>query len=395
MTRTDHADSAWVSLGIFAWNEERAVAVLLESLFRQTLFRNAREHGLRCEVLCLANGCSDRTAAVAASIFAKQSATHPEAGAFSARAETIAQRGKINAWNQFVHQLSSRDARFLFLMDADILLQRPETLWNMVRALEQHPEANIAVDRPCKDISFKPRKTLLERLSLAASRMTLSADAQLCAQLYCIRSETARNIYLPKDLAACDDGFIKALVCTDFLEHEIRPERICLAPEAEHTFEAYTSPAAILKNQKRQVIGQTIVHILVDQCLPALTPAQRRQMGEVIRNKETTDPAWLKRLIAGHLARQKYCWRLYPGLLGQRFRKLKKLGLISRMFCLPSAALGSGATLLASFLAYRSLKAGGTDYWPKAPRRGFAQGNGQEVPTAMELGAVASAKLDR
>ena len=47
--------------------------------------------------------------------------------------------------------------------------------------------------------------------------MTGSASAQLCGQLYCIRAEVARNIYLPKDLCACDDGFIKALVCTDFL----------------------------------------------------------------------------------------------------------------------------------------------------------------------------------
>ena len=61
------------------------------------------------------------------------------------------------------------------------------------------------------------------------SEMTRAAHGQLCAQLYCIRAEVARNIYLPKDLAACEDGFIKALVCTDFLTHEVKPERVRLA----------------------------------------------------------------------------------------------------------------------------------------------------------------------
>jgi hypothetical protein len=41
-----------------------------------------------------------------------------------------------------------------------------------------------------------------DRLALSASQATQSAAAQLCGQHYCIRAEVARNIYLPKDLAA-------------------------------------------------------------------------------------------------------------------------------------------------------------------------------------------------
>src|SRR5437879_6350096 len=124
-------------------------------------------------------------------------------------------------------------------------LSRKDTMRNMLLALENNLTASVAVDRPCKDIEFKWHKTFCERLSLAISRVTQSARAQLCGQLYCIRSRVARNIYLPRDLAACEDGFIKSLVCTDFVTHTVEPERICLAEQAEHTFEAYTKLDAI------------------------------------------------------------------------------------------------------------------------------------------------------
>ncbi|HLP75666.1 MAG TPA: glycosyltransferase, partial [Candidatus Paceibacterota bacterium] len=253
-----------LSIGIIAWNEERAIQTLLQSLFRQSLFVELRKRNLRCEILCLANGCTDRTAMIAGAIFQEQATSHPQAEAFRARVINLKERGKINAWNQFVHSLSARESKFLFLMDADIVIQNGETLASMWQMLENMRDASIAVDVPRKNIEFKSRKSIGERASLAMSKLTRNASAQLCAQLYCIRAETARNIYLPKDLTACDDGFIKTLVCTDFLTHAVWPMRIQVARNASHTFEAYTSPRAIFKNQKRQAIGQTIVYLLVD-----------------------------------------------------------------------------------------------------------------------------------
>ncbi len=257
--------TTYVSIAIFAWNEEDGIATTLRSLLQQSLFSRLLRRGCQCEVICVANGCTDRTAAVAEAVFAEQRKQSPGADAVLGRAVNLTERGKVNAWNQFVHELSAREARFLFMLDADILIHRPETLWNMLRALEKDREAHIAVDRPCKDIEFKARKSWGERLSLAASRMTLTAPGQLCGQLYCIRAGIARRIFLPRDLAACEDGFIKSLVCSDFLNHPSDQERIRVVKGAEHTFEAYTSPAAILKNQKRQIMVQTLVHLLVYQ----------------------------------------------------------------------------------------------------------------------------------
>ena len=135
----------------------------------------------------------------------------------------------------------------------------------------------------------------------------------MCGQLYCIRTEIARGIYLPKDLAACDDGFIKTLVCTDFLTRPTEPRRIRLAEAAEHTFEAYASPLAIVKNQKRQIMGQTIVHILVDGYLKTRPLAERSSLAETLQEKDRTDPMWLKRLIPEHLQHNTILVAALPG----------------------------------------------------------------------------------
>jgi glycosyltransferase involved in cell wall biosynthesis len=357
-----------VSIGIVAWNEEKAIGPALESLFRQTLFGKLAQRSLRCEIVCVANGCTDGTLDIAAKIFADQSRRHPCRDYFTCRHLNLKERGKINAWNCYVHEISAPEARYLFLMDADILINETEALWNMVAALESNPQAVIATDKPCKHISAKRRKTFAERLSLRAGQMTRAGEAQLCGQLYCIRAETARRIHLPKDLPACEDGFIKSVVCTDFLTREVNPLRIMTVPGASHTFEAYTSLRGIVKNQKRQMIGQTAVHVLVDDYLKTLAVSERKNLAATLREKDHREPLWLKRLIAEHVRRARVFWRLVPGLVGFRFQRLARLKGFSKITCLPAAFAGSAISLFSCFLAYRFLKKGGVAYWPaKSP----------------------------
>jgi glycosyltransferase involved in cell wall biosynthesis len=379
----------YVSLGIIAWNEENAIGAAIESLFRQkSFFDHLQAANKNLELICLANGCTDNTASKARDLFQKHAQLlQPLGTGFAWKVVELAERGKLNAWNQFVRHISAAEAQYLFLMDADIVVHEPETLKNMLAALETEPRASVSVDRPCKDLAFKARRSVRERVSLTASGATAAAPAQLCAQLYCIRASIARNIYLPKDLSACEDGFIKALVCTDFLKHEVLPERICVADRAAHTFEAYTSIPAILRNQKRQVIGQAIVHILVDKELPRLllmsthrganepggTVAKNAgELADILERKDVEDPTWLKRLIAEHLRETRFFWRLYPGLLRQPFAKLKRLNFARRVLYFPVAILNSVVLFFASLAARRALKSGCTDYWPKAQRSGPA-----------------------
>ena len=362
---------ALVSMAIFAWNEESGITSTLESLFQQSVFTKLAEQKIRCEVFCVLNGCEDGTARVATEFFAAWKKSSPLADYVHCGVADIREKGKLNAWNEYVHKISSRAAKTLFMMDADILIHLPNTLWNMFQTLEQDKAANISIDRPCKDIVFKAKKNLREQISVAMSGLTAAAPAQLCGQLYCIRAETARKIYLPKDLSACEDGFIKALVCTDSLTQPVQANRIRLAPEAEHTFEAYTSPGAILKNQKRQIMGQTMVHLLIDGELKQLPLAERENLAAQLKNREIADPQWLKKLIAAHMKRTKYFWKLYPGLLGQRFKAFENLSPAKRVLSFPAAFAGAVAATPAAFLAWRALKSGSTNYWPRAQRLGL------------------------
>jgi hypothetical protein len=269
------------------------------------------------------------------------------------------------------------------------VIHNPDTLLSLLRTLETYREAKIAVDTPLKDIEFKSRLTARERMSLAMSRLTRSASAQLCAQLYCIRAETARNIYLPKDLTACDDGYIKTLVCTDFLAHAVWPMRIQVARNASHTFEAYTSLPGVFKNQKRQAIGQTIVHLLVDDYLKRLPMWERAKLADTLRRKDRENPDWLKQLVREHLQRKRFFWRLYPGLLSHRFRRLSHFHWWKRLAYSPAALAGSVVSLFASFAAYRFLKSGSTGYWPRVDRTPLQTLNlpGESISTFTHLKA--------
>lgn len=352
-----------VSIGLLARNEEFHLPAMLESLFRQTLFAELDRRGHRAEIWCVANGCTDNTAAIAEKYFHEQMKSHPHREAFIANAVSVPTPGKINAWNLFVHEISTREVHCLILMDADIRLGHTTTLWNLYQGLEKSFAASVTVGEAVKDLELKPTPTLLERISLATSRMTKSDGPQLTGQLYCIRAETARRIRLPRELAACDDGFIKLLVCTDFLTRPEQPERVMAVSGASHIFEAYTSPLAILRNQKRQVIGQTFVHVLIDQYLPSIKE-DADGLAEEIRNLDEQDPDWLRRLINDHLQESRHFWRLFPNLATFRLQRWAQQRGWARIRNLPATLVGTAVTLFAAWEAHRFLSQGATSYWP-------------------------------
>ncbi|MCX6954194.1 MAG: glycosyltransferase, partial [Verrucomicrobia bacterium] len=76
-----------LSIGIMAWNEEASIGPMLDSLFEQTIFARLAASGERCEVICLANGCTDHTVAVASEILERVSRDHPARLGFTARVE--------------------------------------------------------------------------------------------------------------------------------------------------------------------------------------------------------------------------------------------------------------------------------------------------------------------
>lgn len=358
-----------VSIGILARNEETRLGTCLAGLFRQTLFAELARRGERAEIWCVANACTDDTAAVAERLFHEAATAHPHAASFLANAVSVRTPGKINAWNLFVHEISATESQCLILMDADIQLGETTTLWNLFHGLEQHALAQVAVGEPVKDIALKRSPTLRERISLATSRLTQGSGPQLTGQLYAIRASTARRIRLPRDLAACEDGFIKNIVCTDFLLKETESNRLLRVPGASHVFEAYLTAGQILRNQKRQMIGQTFVHLLLDRYLPALCAREGLSLADAIRKLDEEDPQWLRRIVRYHVGETRHFWQLFPGVCTFRYQRwaLRPAGEKLRYF--PAMVVGSVVTALSSWMAWRSLRRGLLEYWPEKPAR--------------------------
>jgi hypothetical protein len=163
-----------------------------------------------------------------------------------------------------------------------------------------------------------------------------------------------------------------------------------VAPKASHIFQAYVSLPDILNNQKRQMIGQTIVHLLVDRELKQLPREQKLNLAETLRARDASDPDWLKLLIAEHMRRTRHGWQLFPNLLTSRFQRLKGLRGAKRITHLPVALAGLSVTLLASHRAYRALRAGYINYWPdtQSPKLKTFRAPAAIPKTAIEIHGV-------
>lgn len=357
-----------LSIGIMAWNEEDSLRTTLESLFRQSVFEKLAAQHEQVEVIVIANGCTDRTVPIARDFFAQIEREHEWPDGFTARVIDLAQPGRNNAWNRFVHEFSALEARYISLMDADIVFHHRDTIYNLMATMERRPEVSATSSRQCKDLMFKERKTLMERVSLATSSMTGTIEGQITGQLYCMRAKIARNLYLPRDLSANDDGFFKQAICTDFFSRPLEASRIQLAPDAAHIYEAYITLKDILNNQKRQMIGQTGVHVLLEY-VRQMPREERSNLADTLRALEAQDPDWLKKLITHHIKARPFFWQLFPGLLTFRFRRCFKLQGLRKLTHLPAATAGFVVTMIACARAHRTLRSGATQYWPKPTRQ--------------------------
>ncbi|NJN48603.1 MAG: glycosyltransferase [Alkalinema sp. RL_2_19] len=152
-----------VSIGILAHNEATTIRNTLESLLQQAMFQPG-DRPIELEIIGVPNGCRDHTADVMRQTFA-HIITPPDYPQVTWRVCELAQPGKPNAWNHYVHEFADPQAEYLFLMDADIWFPDRHTLGAMLNLLEQEPHVWVAVDRPVKDVVLKPRKNLIDHIS--------------------------------------------------------------------------------------------------------------------------------------------------------------------------------------------------------------------------------------
>jgi glycosyltransferase involved in cell wall biosynthesis len=347
-----------ISIGILAYNEAAFIAKMLRSVLGQTLF-SGNDPDLQIELLVVPNGCSDNTAAISHTTLSE---TAPPQ--IQWKVCELEQGGKANAWNIYVHELSDPDANYLFLMDADIEMVDPQTLGAMIEVLDRRPEATVAVDRLIKDVALKSNKTVLDRLSIAASRLsgnkaTEEGPSWLCGQLYCTRAEVLRQIWMPADVS--DDGFLYRMIVTDRLQCEEIPERVILAKSASHRFEAYTQIPDLLRHEKWLILGN-VINSWIYRDLALESAKSQQDAGLLVKQRNEQDPHWISHYIQSVATQQK--WLIPQYILTRRFQSLKYQKLPKAVIFLPLAIAAFLVDLILSIQVNAELhRDRGVRYW--------------------------------
>ena len=352
-----------ISIGMLAWNEEDVIEATLASLFRQSVFQETSGDlpDTEWEIVIVPNGCTDGTAAVAQRALAKL--TDQAAGrkvAFAVR--ELDEPGKSNAWNHYVHEFSSKRAELILMMDADIEFGEAETVSNTVKALLHTPQAVVAVDLPLKDAIKKPSKTLIERISVAASGASAGGTPGISGQFFCARAAALRQIWMPKGLPV-DDGFLRAMIVTDCFRSAFDGSKVIRAEHASHYFRTLTTLREIFRHELRLVIGTALNCYLNWDFLSFATDPTGPGAGVLIRNLSENDPAWFQRFIDNAIMNHGF-WVLPGDMLFRRFAGLGRnggRGLPRKIFV---ASVGFLMDLPVFIAANRKLKkGGGIGFW--------------------------------
>lgn len=342
-----------VSIGILAHNEELNIDKTLRSLFGQDLFEK-----FTTEIVIVANGCADQTVRLAERSLADHRAVWSSRG--SARVEDLKAAGKANAWNQFVHTLSSPAASVLILMDADITLLSADVLSSMVTCLECNPQAAVCVDRPIKDITISTKRTFFQSLLLAATPEIDPDNAHICGQLYCALSEQLRLIELPVQIQV-EDGFLGALVRTYGFTRPEDLKRIILSSTAAHSFAPAMTISEIFNHEKWIVAGSIVNTILFERFWNEC--AADRSAMSLMRQWKQQDPEWLSKYLQDQVRARG--WQLLPkSWWTRRWSRLLLLPFRRRLRRLPVAAIAAVADAIVFLAAIGDVRRGRAfRYW--------------------------------
>jgi glycosyltransferase involved in cell wall biosynthesis len=342
-----------VSIGVLAHNEAPRIAKTLQALFAQDVFQK-----FSTELVIVANGCTDGTAEVTRRLLADYHLVWSTCN--SARVEELGKAGKANAWNHFVHDLSSPQASVLVLMDADITLLTTNTISSMISTLQSNPEAVACVDRPVKDIQVKPDRSFFQHLLVAATPELDPDNLPLCGQLYCARSASVRLIKLPLEIT-CEDGFLRALLITQGFTGAENPRLIVLDPSVSHSFTSVSSLSELFRHEVWIVAG-SIINVLLYQRFWAECTAGRSAM-TLMKAWQEQDPEWLPRYINSRV--RESGWRLLPGpWWTRRWSRISKLPLRRRLARFPVALVASAMDILIFVAAIRNVRQGRAfRYW--------------------------------
>ena len=280
-----------LSVGILARNEEKHIRKTIGSLLEQSVFSAEHEH-IDTEIVVIPNGCQDDTTRFAKRALKKHQ-TNLEVD-YTWKVSEIAIGSRTAAWNHFVHRASSRGSDFLVLVDADIEMHDPHTLFNLVHGLSEQQDATICMSEAIKwhHVSSRPKSTLMERLSRPSA----------FSSLYCARSKFLRSFWLPLGLPE-EDGFIWQAAISDNFSAAPNPRRVIAAPGAQHFLEGATSFRKVLHHESQTLMGMTVNDYLSGHLSQI---ARNQAVGEWIRQRNEEDPQWVVSFVRSSIKGRRF-----------------------------------------------------------------------------------------
>lgn len=279
-------------MGMIARDEESSIGLSLKSLFQQSIFLDTGLDVAEIRICVLANGCSDGTAQVARSAIAEYAPAQPGCK-ISTRVVEYELGDKGMTWNRFVHEISDADSDYLFMLDADIVIDNAETCELIIAALEDNKEAVLSGAVAIKDLAMKENKSLMDKVSLSMTRLEHNVRfSSLAGALLCGRNGFFRKIWLPKNMLNID-GFFTTLAKTDFFTHtELMHHRVINPEGATFVFEAYTNFRLLYNNHCRRFIGLAIWNHINKQLFQQ--GSEHGDVSEYLRERYEQDQNWLQ-----------------------------------------------------------------------------------------------------
>lgn len=276
-----------ISIGIFAYNEEKNILRTLESLANQDIFKQAKSDTL-VVVTVVANGCNDNTVALSNRYFNQN-------GNLDGVIMEIPTAGKSNAWNEYIHANAQSEADYFVCMDSDISFGSADVISTLLKNLIQESEAYLSVDIAKKDTSLKKNKSLFEHASLFFSGIMQRGSTAVAGSLYCARGGRLRRIFMPVGLPV-EDGFLRAMLVTDLFTCKDNNIRILVVDDVCHYFTPDSSIKALLKHEERLLIG-TFINSVIYGYLWAEVANSVTDAGQLVETNNLLNPNWVEDLI--------------------------------------------------------------------------------------------------
>lgn len=302
-----------VDIGVFAHNESNNIINIISTLKKQNIFNN-QEFSIR--VFLLANGCTDNTVSLA------RQELEQDQSSDVFHIYDLSASGKSRTWNHFVHNLCRQNVDHIIFCDSDIEIPNSNTLKGLLQMLEHDRMLSGVTSKPIKDITYRPQDlSMLDKIISGAAGTLNDWKRSICGQLYVLKSEVAKKIFLPIGLPV-EDGFIRAMVLTENLSQHENIYKLDGDEKFFHIYKSERKVSELIKHQTRIVIGSSI-NAAVFSYLRDNPLSIQDELRKSIR-----DEYWLPKVIKSKLPTFRYGWVHHSFLfkrLSRSFLNLQQL----------------------------------------------------------------------